>query len=128
YGDPNYFSLKQLVAAAIGLAVMFVVMKIDYHIYRRPTVVFSLLAVVVSALVLTFFLPETQKTHRWIQFPGFSFQPSELAKIALIFFLAYFLESRKNVVNDLKSTLLPAGVIIGLLAGLIVLQKDLGTA
>jgi cell division protein FtsW len=128
YGDPNYFSLKQLVAGVTGLAVMFIVMKIDYHIYRRPAVVFSVLAVVVSALVLTFFLPATAHTHRWIQLPGFSFQPSELAKIALVFFLAYFLESRRNAINDLWSTLLPAGVIIGLLAGLIVMQKDLGTA
>jgi cell division protein FtsW len=128
YGDPNYFSLKQLMAAVLGLAVMFVVMKIDYHIYREPTVVFSLLAIVIAALVLTFFLPATAHTHRWIQFPGFSFQPSELAKIALIFFLAYFLEIRRGQINDLSSTLAPVAVIVGLLAGLIILQQDLGTA
>ena len=43
FGDPNYFSFKQLIFAALGLAVMFVVMKVDYHMYRQPAVVFSAL-------------------------------------------------------------------------------------
>jgi cell division protein FtsW len=128
FGDPNYFSLKQLISATLGLAVMFVMMKIDYHRYRHPLIVFSGLAIVVSLLVLVFFLAAAANTHRWIQFSGFSVQPSEMAKLALIFFLAYFLEKRKGKVNDLLFTLLPIGVIVIVLAGLIVLQPDLGTA
>jgi cell division protein FtsW len=126
--DPNYFSFRQLIFAIIGLAVMFVVMKVDYHIYRRPVVVFSALAIVVALLVVVFFLATTANTHRWIQLVGFSVQPSELAKLSLIFFLAYFLEKRKGKVNDLAFTLVPVAVIVALLAGLIVLQPDLGTA
>src|SRR5712691_886599 len=128
FGDPNYFSFKQLIFATIGLAVMFVVMKVDYHTYRHPVVVFSALAIVVALLVLVFFLAASANTHRWIQFSGFSLQPSELAKLALIFFLAYFLEKRKGRTNDLAFTLVPIAVIVLLLAGLIVLQPDLGTA
>src|SRR5215475_11314241 len=128
FGDPNYFSFKQLIFAALGLAVMFVVMKIDYHAYRQPAVVFSGLAIVVALLVLVFFLAAAANTHRWIQLAGFSVQPSELAKLALIFFLAYFLERRKGKVNDLRFTLVPIAIIVALLAGLIELQKDLGTA
>src|SRR6185503_19509886 len=105
FGDPNYFSFKQLISATLGLAVMFVVMKVDYHLYRRPVIVFSMLAVVVALLVFVFFLAASANTHRWIQLPGFSVQPSELAKIALIFFLAYFLEKRKGKVNDIPFTL-----------------------
>jgi cell division protein FtsW len=126
--DPNYFSFRQFIFAAIGLAVMFVVMKIDYHAYRHPAVVFSALAVVVALLVLVFFLALTANTHRWIQLAGFSVQPSELAKLSLIFFLAYFLEKRKGKINDITFTLVPVAIIVGLLAGLIVLQPDLGTA
>src|SRR6266403_1224855 len=100
FGDPNYFWFKQLIFAAIGLAIMFIVMKVDYHVYRHPVIVFSALALVVALLVFVFFLAAAANTHRWIQFSGFSIQPSELAKLALIFFLA----------------------------GLIVLQPDLGTA
>jgi cell division protein FtsW len=128
FGDPNYFSFKQLVSATLGLAVMFVVMKIDYHTYRHPLIVFSALAIVVALLVVVFFLAAAANTHRWIQFSGFSIQPSEMAKLALIFFLAYFLEKRKGKVNDLAFTLVPIAIIVALLAGLIVLQPDLGTA
>jgi cell division protein FtsW len=128
FGDPNYFSFKQMIFAALGLAVMFVMMKLDYHTYRQPVVVFSALAIVVALMVLVFFLPSSANTHRWIQLAGFSMQPSELAKLALIFFLAAFLEKRKGKVNDLRFTLIPIGVVVALLAGLIELQKDLGTA
>ena len=128
FGDPNYFSFKQLISATLGLAIMFVVMKIDYHTYRHPVVVFSALAIVVALLVLVFFLATSANTHRWIQFSGFSLQPSEMAKLALIFFLAYFLEKRKGRANDLAFTLVPIAVIVSVLAGLIVLQPDLGTA
>lgn len=128
FGDPNYFSFKQLIFATLGLAVMFVVMKVDYHTYRHPAVVFSVLAVVVALLVVVFFLAAAANTHRWIQLAGFSVQPSELAKLSLIFFLSYFLEKRKGNVNDLKFTLIPIGLIVAVLAGLIVLQPDLGTA
>ena len=128
FGDPNYFSFKQLIFATLGLAVMFVVMKVDYHTYRHPAVVFSALAVVVALLVVVFFLAAAANTHRWIQLAGFSVQPSELAKLSLIFFLSYFLEKRKGNVNDLKYTLIPIAVIVAVLAGLIVLQPDLGTA
>ena len=127
FGDATFFSFRQIMAGSLGLAAMFVLMKVDYHHYRKPAFVFSTLAVVVGLCLIVFFLPPTRNTHRWIQLPGISFQPSELAKLALIVFLAYFLEKRKGRINE-WGTLGPVGVIVGLLAGLIVLQKDLGTA
>jgi cell division protein FtsW len=127
FGDPNYFSFKQMIFAALGLAVMFVVMKVDYHKYRHPAVVFSGVAIVVALLVIVFFLPATANTHRWIQLAGFSVQPSELSKLALICFLAYFLEKRKGKVDDLKFTLVPIAVIVTILGGLVAIE-DLGTA
>src|SRR4051812_41297912 len=66
FGDPNYFSFKQMISATLGLAVMFVVMKVDYHTYRHPAIVFSALAGVVALLVLVFFLAAAANTHRWI--------------------------------------------------------------
>ena len=56
FGDPNYFAFKQLISATLGLAVMFIIMKVDYHFYRQPAIVFSMLALVVALLVLVFFL------------------------------------------------------------------------
>src|SRR6185436_17386973 len=127
HGNPNYFSFKQLMAATLGLALMFLIMKVDYRKYRNPMVVFSILAVAIVTLVLVYFLAAAANTHRWIQFPGFSFQPSELAKVALIFFLAYFLEKQKGQINNIQFTLLPIAIVAGLLAVLIVMEPDLGT-
>ena len=127
FEDANYFWLRQLMAGALGMAILFVIMKLDYHVYQRPAFVFSALSLVVGLCVSVFFLPATRNTHRWIQLPGISFQPSEMAKLALVVFLAYFLEKRKGRINEVH-TLVPVGVIVAALAGLIVLQKDLGTA
>jgi cell division protein FtsW len=128
FGDPGYFSFKQVVAAALGLALMFLIMKVDYHHFKRPVVLFSLLSLAVALCAIALALPAIRGTHRWIQLPGFSFQPSELAKLVLVVFLAYFIDKRKGQINDVRYTLLPIGIVVGVLAGIIVLQRDLGTA
>ena len=128
YETPNYFSFKQIVAAVFGLALMFIIMKVDYHLYRKPAVVFTVLSMSVALLVVVYFLSTNRNTHRWIQVSFLSFQPSELAKLALIFFLAYFLEKRKEQINNLQFTLAPIAIIVGLVSFLIVYEPDLGTA
>lgn len=127
YGDANYFWIRQLIAGALGMAILFVIMKLDYHVYQRPAFVFGMLSVVIGLCMVVFFLPPIRGTYRWIQFPGMSFQPSELAKLALVAFLAYFLEKRRGRINEVQ-TLVPVGVIVAAVAGLIILQRDLGTA
>jgi len=128
FEDPNYYSFKQIVAAVIGLSLMFVVMKVDYHLYRNPAVVFSVLSVAVVLLVVVFFLAQSSNVHRWIQYSYLSFQPSELAKLASIFFLAYFLEKRKGQINNFQFTIAPVAIVVGVLAVLIVKEPDLGTS
>ena len=128
YGDPNHFALRHVVAVFLGLVSMFVLMKVNYHRYRDPAVVFSLLSVVTVLLVVAFLMPSAANTHRWIRSGGLSFQPAELGKLALIVFMSYFLEKRKGRVNELGFTLIPVGAVNLLFAGLIVLQPDLGTA
>ena len=99
------------------MAMMFVIMKLDYHVYRKPAVVFSVLVGRCRAAVCCVLPAAQANTHRWIQLPGFSFQPSELAKLALIFFLAYFLEKRKGRINDVQLRWFRSAVIVALLAG-----------
>jgi cell division protein FtsW len=79
-------------------------------------------------LISVFFLDRAHHTHRWIHFSGFSFQPSELAKPALILFLAFFLENRTRSMGDWRNTLVPAVLPTLIFIGLIVFQPDLGTA
>jgi cell division protein FtsW len=128
FGSPYTFFLRQLAWAVAGLGALFVTMKLDYRRYKHPAVVFSSLAVTCLLLVAVFFLDRSHNTHRWIRLGAFSLQPSELAKPALILFLAYFLESRTKCMDDWRATLLPAAVPCLLLAALIVKEPDLGTA
>jgi len=144
FGSPYAFLLKQLIWASAGLVAMVITMRLDYRRYRHPALVFSFLGLTTLLLISVFFLDRSHNTHRWIHAGGFSFQPSELAKPALILFLAYFLESRSravpasgsssmlgstpNFLDDWRNTLLPAATPVAALLGLIVLQPDLGTA
>jgi cell division protein FtsW len=86
------------------------------------------LGITTLMLISVFFLDRAHNTHRWIHFSGFSIQPSEVAKLAVILFLAFFLESRINSMNDWRNTLLPAVLPTVMFLGLIVFQPDLGTA
>jgi cell division protein FtsW len=128
YGSAYYFLFRQVGWAAGGLLAMVVAMKVDYRRYKHPGVVFSVLGLTTLMLISVFFLDRAHNTHRWIHFSGFSFQPSEVAKVAVILFLAFFLESRIHSMNDWRNTLLPAILPTVMFLGLIVFQPDLGTA
>src|SRR5581483_633577 len=129
YGSPYTFLIKQIAWAVAGLIAMFAAMKIDYRRYKQPAVVFSALGITTLLLISVFFLDRSHNTHRWIRFGGwFSLQPSELAKPTLILFLAYFLETRTKLMDDVRNTLIPAIVPTLAFLGLIVKEPDLGTA
>jgi len=128
FGSPYGFLVRQMAWAAAGLVFMTVIMNIDYHKFRLPAVVFTLLGVTSLLLIAVFLFRDSHNTHRWIKFGGLSFQPSEVAKPALILYLAYFLESRWQQIADWKHVLLPAAAPTLLFALLIVKEPDLGTA
>src|SRR5882724_8367597 len=128
YGSGYFFLLRQVGWATAGIVAMVVAMKVDYRRYKHPGVVFSVLGATTLLLISVFFLDLAHNTHRWIHVGGFSFQPSEVAKVAVILFLAYFLESRVNCMNDWRNTLVPAVLPTLMFLVLIVLQPDLGTA
>jgi len=128
YSSPYTFLIRQALWAGAGMLAMLVCMKFDYRKYKHPGFVYSLLGATTLMLISVFFLDRAHNTHRWIHWGAFSFQPSELAKPALIFFLAYFLESRTKSMEDWRNTLLPAIVPTLVFLGLIVFQPDLGTA
>jgi cell division protein FtsW len=132
YGNGSHFLLRQLLWLACGLGGMMAVMNLDYRQLRRPAVIFSVLFGVLAMLAGVFFLDKSHATHRWIRIGPASLQPSELAKLAVIFYLAWFLEMRRRPdsfgMNDWKRTILPAIVPVLVLVGLVVIEPDLGTA
>jgi cell division protein FtsW len=128
FGSPYYFLLRQLGWAAAGLAAMTIIMNLDYRRWKHPAIVFTLLGLTTLLLVAVFFLDRSHNTHRWVRLGAMSFQPSELAKPALILFLAFFLENRLKSIDDWRHTVLPAVVPAALFTILIIKQPDLGTA
>lgn len=128
YGSGYTFLLRQFAWAVAGLVAMVAAMKLDYRRYKHPAVVYSLLGITSLLLISVFFLDRAHNTHRWIHFGGLSFQPSEMAKPALILFLAFFLEGRTGSMRDWRNTLLPAVLPTLVFLALIVFQPDLGTA
>lgn len=122
----TYF-VKQIIFVAVGIVAMLVVSRIDYHVFENKWVICGILAVTSLALLSVFLFPPINGAQRWIRFGGFSFQPSEMAKIALPLFLAWFLTKNEDSVTDVKATVLPCLAGLGLLAGLVMLEKDLGT-
>jgi cell division protein FtsW len=115
--------------ALLGIIAMVVGMSVDYRHYKRPAVIALLLGVTFALLVVVFLFPKINGTHRWIRLGGyFSLQPSEIAKLALAAFLAFFLERRASELDNFKRTVLPASVMAALMIGLVGAETDLGTA
>ncbi len=122
----TYF-YKQIGFTAGGLAAMFLVSRFDYHILQNRWVVYSLCFVTAALLLAVFFFPAINGAQRWIRISGFSFQPSEIAKLTLPIFLAFKLTEKEDDIGDLKGTVLPCLIALGVLGGLVFLEKDLGT-
>lgn len=123
----NPFLVKQAAAALLGFALMLGLMHVDYRQLRRPAVVYGLVGLSVLALAAVLFAPEMNASRRWFFVAGLSVQPSEAAKLTLIVFLAYQIERKHDRVNQ-RELLLPCAAVTGLVAGLVVLEPDLGTA
>jgi cell division protein FtsW len=122
------YVVKQLVAIGVGLIAMRWLMYFDYQHLRRQKVMYAVVGAAVVLLTVVLFVGETANTQRFLNFFGlFSVQPSELAKLALIVFLASFLEKRSDRLGNWR-TLAGAGLIAGAICGLVLVGRDLGSA
>jgi cell division protein FtsW len=129
YENQFYFLYRQGAWAAIGFVAMALAMCIDYRHYKQPSVVYALLGVTLFMLILVLFLPKVNETHRWIRYGRyFSLQPSEISKLALAAFLAFFLEQNAKELESFKKVFLPLALVAGATIGLVALEPDLGTA
>lgn len=128
YQQPYLFLTKQLMWAVLGMAFLGLAMRIDYRNYREPTFIWSCLCVVTLALVAVLFSPPVNSARRWFAVGGLGIQPSELAKLGAIFFTAALLERRMHGINEVRYALVPIGLVVMALVGLILLQPDFGTS
>jgi cell division protein FtsW len=125
--SPEYFLYRQLSWTVLGFLSMLAVMRVDYRAYKRPIVLWPLMAVTVALLIVALFMPEVNGARRWIRVSFINVQPSELAKVAAILFVAAVLERRMHRIGELGYALAPVGVVTMLLGGLVAIE-DLGTA
>ena len=128
FQQPYLFLTKQALWSVLGLVVLVVAMRVDYRTYRNEAFIWCLLGLVVLMLVGVLFSAPINGTRRWFAVGGLGIQPSELAKVACVFFTALMLERRMHRIDDLSYSLLPIGLILGLVVALILLQPDFGTS
>jgi cell division protein FtsW len=128
YQQPYLFLTKQLMWGTLGVALMTLVMRIEYRHYRKPVFIKWCVGVAAVALVAVLFSPPVNNARRWFMIGGLGIQPSELAKLSAIFFVAALLERRMHRVNDLGYTLAPLALVVLGFVGLILVQPDFGTA
>jgi len=129
YHDGFYFLKRQGLFAVIGFAIMLGVMQIEYHFWKKMAVPALLLCLVLLIMVL---IPgiggKAGGSSRWIKLPGFNLQPSEMAKLALIMYMAYSLDKKQDKIKSFKSGIIPYMIVLALLIGCLVAQPDLGGA
>ena len=123
-----HYVWKQGLWTTIGLVAMFLAMRFDYQRLNRRWIVYGGLLLTVCLLVAVFGFSPVNGARRWIKFGGMSAQPSEIAKLALAIFLAYYLEKRAGEEGSFWKTFLPCMIPLAVLAGLVAKEPDLGTA
>lgn len=132
FGDGGWFARRQLMGALAGIVVLLVFARVDYHLWqRRGWLILGLAA----ALLLILVLPFTQAVvtvengaRRWMKLGFFSFQPSEVAKFAVVVWAAMLATKKGDAVREFKQGLLPFMVIIIPVSTLVLLEPDLSTA
>ncbi len=123
-GNTEYFLMKHTGLIFVGLLFMWLAHRVDYRHYSRLSL-YALLASV-PLLIFTFVMGSTlNEASRWLTIPVINqtFQPSDLAKLALISHLASMLSRRQQHVGDFKTTLLPVMIWVGVICGLIILSN-----
>jgi cell division protein FtsW len=129
YGNVNYFIIRQVMGAVMGLACMVVLARMDYLILRRWSPLILLLALGGLLFVL---LPgvghNSNGAARWIKLgPLPPAQPSEFAKLAMVIYIAAWLAAKGEQVKQFSLGVLPFVMMVGLVGGLIMLEPDMGT-
>jgi cell division protein FtsW len=129
FGDGIYFFRKQLIAGGAGLVGLVIGSLVPVALLRR--LAYPLLAVTLVVLILVL-IPGIGVmrggARRWLMLPGFAFQPGELAKLALVFYLAHSMARKQDKIKTFSVGVLPHLIVAGAVLGVLLLQPDFGTA
>lgn len=126
YENASYYWVRQLIWLALSFCAAAVAARVDYHIYRRLAVPLAVVSFILL-IVVRLFCPAINGSHRWINVAGFTFQPSELAKISVILLFAWWLARHQRRIDEfVRGYLIPFGML-GVFAFAIIIEPDFGT-
>lgn len=129
FDNGHYYFLRQLMFGAVpGLVLMYILSRVDYHIWQKfsPLLILIGIGLLVAVLIPGIGL-KVGGARRWVDFGAFLFQPAEFVKLAMIFYLASWYDKRGEKLDDFYYGFLPSLAIVGIVSGLIILEPDMGT-
>ena len=121
-----HFLFQQLIRVGLGLAILVFAAKYDYHNYINKAMLILLITAVLLIIVLG--LGKIKGAARWLSVGGLGIQPSEIAKLGIIFYLSTYLSHKGDRIKDLQNGLLPPLIMTGVFSFLIILQPNFSTA
>jgi cell division protein FtsW len=128
YGDPFRFFRMHLISVALGGAALMIGSRVPLSAYRYTAVPLLAVAVVAMIVVLSPLGVAAGGAQRWLYLAGFSVQPSEVAKLAVVIYVAWWLARNQDRIDDPKFRLAPPLAVVAVMAGLLLLEPDFGTA
>src|SRR5208282_1283468 len=128
YGDSLYYLKRHMLFLVLGMVASFFVLRVDYRQIQPYARMMIGICIVLLVLVLIPHIGnESYGARRWFKLGVFHFQPSELAKLAMIIYTADFLDRKQQVIKSFWQGFLPPLLVMGVLCALTVKQPDLGT-
>jgi cell division protein FtsW len=127
YGSSTTIFIKQLYAVLLGLGFMLLAMRLDYRLYQNRYILAALVAAAIGMLCWALISPDVNGVHRWVRIGPMRFQPSEIAKLGIIFVTAYYLVKIGGQIRSLEKQMLWYFAPLGLLMLLVLLEPDFGT-
>lgn len=127
FGSAHHFLLRQGVALLVGFGAMAVAMHTDYRSLLQRPAVYLAIAVSTALLIVVLMQDSDGQAQRWIRMGPIQMQPSEIAKLALVLYLASQLARKEGKINDVVGTVTPCAIVVGQLALLVYMEPDLGT-
>lgn len=127
FGSSEQLFWNHAIRVLLGMGLLIAFAKIDYHVWQNVTT--SAMLIAIGFLIVVFFVGvEAKGASRWVRFGPINFQPSELAKFAVVFHTAALLAQKKVFVRDWRKSVLPVMMWTLPVVGLIALQPNLSTA
>lgn len=128
FHDPGYFLKRQMAWLAFGFLLLHVVSRMDYTVWKKLAVPILGCMILLLAMVLVPHLGVTAKgARRWLRLGTISIQPAEMAKLVTVLYLASYLTKKGEKITQFTRGLVPALIVVGIMAGLVLMEPDLGT-